>query len=150
MNNIELTFAKETTDKLYDHELAKTFFSKPVDPINDGVIDYLDVISHPMDFGTIKEKLKSDEYKSAEEWKADVMLVWDNAIKYHKDKRNGLYPIAVYFKNKCEKMLALIPKSQADTWFLKVQKANKRITNLLSSSSSPDTIAPRNPQNAIK
>jgi hypothetical protein len=37
-------------------------FHEPVDPVRLKIADYLDIIKHPMDFGTIKKKLYSNAY----------------------------------------------------------------------------------------
>lgn len=37
-------------------------FNQPVDAEKLGILDYHDIITHPMDFLTIKEKLKRHEY----------------------------------------------------------------------------------------
>ena len=149
MNNIELTFAKETTDKLYDHPIISIFFNLPVDPERENVPDYFDVIKNPMDLGTVKDKLKSQQYNSVEEWKADIELIWNNAITYHGDKKNVVLEIAYYGKNKTDKLLALIPKSQEDVWFLKMQKVCKKINKIIASAAAPDTIAARLDHNKI-
>ena len=149
MNNIELTFAKETTDKLCEHPFLELFFTTPVDPERDSVPDYFDKIKKPMDLGTVRDKLKSQQYNTTEEWKNDIMLIWDNALTYHADKKNMVLEIAQYAKHKSEKLLALIPKSQEDVWFLRVQRATKKINKIIASAAPPDTIASRLDQNKI-
>jgi hypothetical protein len=42
-------------------------FHEPVDPIKLEIPDYIDVIKHPMDFGTIKNKLNTNQYPSNSE-----------------------------------------------------------------------------------
>ncbi|GIL79390.1 hypothetical protein Vretimale_16471 [Volvox reticuliferus] len=58
-------------------------FQRPVDPIRDGVPDYFKFISHPMDLGTIKAKLKERGYNDPREFAADVRLVWRNCATYN-------------------------------------------------------------------
>lgn len=69
-------------------------FLQPVDPVAHGAPDYLEVIKHPMDLGTIRQKLdaqddldihgddKGEKYGSQEMWK-DVQLVLDNCYFYN-------------------------------------------------------------------
>ncbi|XP_049623880.1 bromodomain-containing protein 9 isoform X3 [Suncus etruscus] len=65
------------------------FFAFPVtDAIAPG---YSMIIKHPMDFGTMKEKIVSNEYKSITEFKADFKLMCDNAMTYNR-------PDTVYYK----------------------------------------------------
>lgn len=58
-------------------------FSKPVDPVALKIPDYFDIISDPMDLGTIKSKLENNEYSCAEEFASDVNLTFANAMRYN-------------------------------------------------------------------
>ncbi|XP_021114237.1 bromodomain-containing protein 9 isoform X8 [Heterocephalus glaber] len=49
------------------------------------------IIKHPMDFGTMKDKIIANEYKSVTEFKADFKLMCDNAMTYNR-------PDTVYYK----------------------------------------------------
>uniref|UniRef100_A0A8C8RC98 Bromodomain containing 9 n=1 Tax=Pelusios castaneus TaxID=367368 RepID=A0A8C8RC98_9SAUR len=65
------------------------FFALPVtDTIAPG---YSMIIKHPMDFGTMKDKIAANEYKSVTEFKADFKLMCDNAMTYNR-------PDTVYYK----------------------------------------------------
>ncbi|XP_060047084.1 bromodomain-containing protein 9 isoform X17 [Erinaceus europaeus] len=65
------------------------FFAFPVtDAIAPG---YSMIIKHPMDFGTMKDKILANEYKSVTEFKADFKLMCDNAMTYNR-------PDTVYYK----------------------------------------------------
>jgi hypothetical protein len=56
-----------------------------VDPVKYGIMDYNDIISHPMDLGTIKKKLNFNYYPSPTHFAEDVRLVWRNCFKYNGD-----------------------------------------------------------------
>ncbi|KAJ1657268.1 hypothetical protein IWQ61_003297 [Dispira simplex] len=58
------------------------FFSEPVSTAL--VPDYLDVISHPMDFGTIATRLQNYGYHSLPQFAKDVELVFSNAVQYNR------------------------------------------------------------------
>lgn len=58
-------------------------FNKPVDPVELNIPDYFTIISHPMDFGTIKSKLQKNVYSGTEEFAADVRLTFSNAMLYN-------------------------------------------------------------------
>lgn len=45
--------------------------------------DYLDVIKHPMDLGTINQKLRDKKYKTVEAVLNDIQLIWDNCKLYN-------------------------------------------------------------------
>ncbi|TVU02162.1 hypothetical protein EJB05_52358 [Eragrostis curvula] len=68
--------------KLMDHK-GCWLFNKPVDPVLYGIPDYFDVIRNPMDLGTVKKKLTSNQYVSPDEFAADVRLTFSNAMKYN-------------------------------------------------------------------
>ncbi|XP_044540057.1 bromodomain-containing protein 4-like, partial [Gracilinanus agilis] len=58
-------------------------FYKPVDVEALGLHDYCDIIKHPMDLSTIKSKLETREYRDAQEFAADVRLMFSNCYKYN-------------------------------------------------------------------
>ncbi|KAM8773804.1 bromodomain-containing protein 7 [Rhynchonycteris naso] len=65
------------------------FFSFPVtDFIAPG---YSMIIKHPMDFSTMKEKIKNNDYQSIEELKENFKLMCTNAMVYNK-------PDTIYYK----------------------------------------------------
>ncbi|XP_066530305.1 bromodomain-containing protein 4 isoform X3 [Hoplias malabaricus] len=58
-------------------------FYKPVDVEALGLHDYHDIIKHPMDLTSIKEKLDNRQYRDAQEFAADVRLMFSNCYKYN-------------------------------------------------------------------
>ncbi|NWX93819.1 BRD2 protein, partial [Nothoprocta pentlandii] len=58
-------------------------FYKPVDVEALGLHDYCDIIKHPMDLSTIKRKMENREYRDAQEFAADVRLMFSNCYKYN-------------------------------------------------------------------
>ncbi|WOL15159.1 hypothetical protein Cni_G23940 [Canna indica] len=64
-------------------------FAEPVDI--EELPDYLDVIVHPMDFGTVRKKLASNAYHSFEQFEDDVFLICSNAMQYNA-------PDTIYFR----------------------------------------------------
>lgn len=59
------------------------YFHEPVDPAKFNVDDYFDIITEPMDFGSIRKKLNNNVYNNIEEYSHDMNLVFDNCIKYN-------------------------------------------------------------------
>jgi hypothetical protein len=53
--------AKRMLTNLWKHSNA-WIFHEPVDPKKLNIPDYLDIIKQPMDLGSIKEKLNSNQY----------------------------------------------------------------------------------------
>ncbi|PIL31521.1 hypothetical protein GSI_06223 [Ganoderma sinense ZZ0214-1] len=58
-------------------------FNQPVNPEADGCPTYYDEIKHPMDFGTMSEKLVQGKYSSMEEFARDVELVFSNCRTFN-------------------------------------------------------------------
>jgi len=58
-------------------------FLVPVDPVRMGIPDYLSVIKNPMDLSTMKKKLDSRGYGSAEDFEADFRLMCANCRTYN-------------------------------------------------------------------
>lgn len=70
---------------------AAWIFNEPVNPEKLQIFDYFDIIKKPMDFSTIRERLKRHDYRRAEEFIYDVNLVFNNCIKYNgKESRAGI------------------------------------------------------------
>lgn len=58
-------------------------FNQPVDPKALEIPDYFTVVKNPMDFGTIKTKLKESRYASLTAFCEDMTLVFDNCKLYN-------------------------------------------------------------------
>ncbi|KAK6127611.1 hypothetical protein DH2020_038649 [Rehmannia glutinosa] len=58
-------------------------FNEPVDVVKHNIPDYFNVIKHPMDLGTVKSKLLSNQYSNPIDFAADVRLTFKNAMTYN-------------------------------------------------------------------
>eukprot|EP00804_Cyclotella_cryptica_P015047 CCRYP_000634-RA/>CCRYP_000634-RA protein AED:0.01 eAED:0.01 QI:1424/1/1/1/0.66/0.5/4/88/1434 len=74
-------------------------FATPVDPVELGLADYFDIIKKPMDLGTIQKKLEAGSYHSFGEFKSDVRLTFENAMKYN-EERTVVHEMAKELKKK--------------------------------------------------
>ncbi|KAK8128339.1 hypothetical protein PG984_009447 [Apiospora sp. TS-2023a] len=61
-------------------------FKQAVNPVEDGVPDYLEKVTKPMDLGTIKDKMDRGQYKGDEEFVSDVRQIFTNCFTYWTDK----------------------------------------------------------------
>ncbi|KAK4414163.1 Transcription factor GTE10 [Sesamum alatum] len=68
--------------RLMAHQHA-WIFNTPVDIVKHNIPDYFNVIKHPMDLGTVKSKLLSNQYSSPMEFASDVRLTFKNAMTYN-------------------------------------------------------------------
>jgi len=89
-------------------------FKEPVNPLTDGVPDYLDKITRPMDLSTIKLKMDRREYTTADEFAADVRQIATNCYAYH-TKGNPTWMACEKFQDHFEKNFAGMEK-----WLLKM------------------------------
>eukprot|EP00117_Sycon_ciliatum_P037422 scpid8584/ scgid27999/ Histone acetyltransferase p300; E1A-associated protein p300 len=68
-------------------------FHQPVDPARDCAPDYLKIVKHPMDLGTMRKKLEDGEYKYPFQFIDDFHQMCDNALLFNK-KYNKLWRLA--------------------------------------------------------
>ncbi|KAL5988401.1 hypothetical protein ACLOJK_036165 [Asimina triloba] len=78
-------------------------FNVPVDVIGMGLHDYNQIIKHPMDLGTVKSRLKKNQYSSPAEFAADVRLTFNNAQIYN-PKGHDVYAAAEQLLSRFEEM----------------------------------------------
>lgn len=95
-------------------------FSKPINPKDDDCPNYYQVIDKPMDLGTVRKKLEENIYRTVEEWKKDVDLVWSNSLKYNK---TGLITvITADLKEYFDKISRSVSDSVAQDWKTKLSQ----------------------------
>ena len=87
-----------------------TFFLKPVDPVLLGIPTYPEIIKNPMDLGTMEQKLKSNKYKTVQEFADDFALIINNTMTFngphHAVTQAGM-SMEAYFR----KMMETVPSS---------------------------------------
>ncbi|KAI8057468.1 Bromodomain-containing protein [Thamnidium elegans] len=82
MSPSDLQFCQNTM-KVLKRNKRSVAFQNPVDPVKFNILDYFDVIKHPMDLGTVESKLKQNAYPSIEPFLADIQLIFDNCYLYN-------------------------------------------------------------------
>ncbi|KAM0275819.1 hypothetical protein ACHAQH_007364 [Verticillium albo-atrum] len=82
---LDLQFAYEVISSLMDakHEAINGPFIVPVDPVALQIPQYYSLIKNPMDLGTIKKKLMTNEYQIAKSVVGDVQLIVKNCLKFN-------------------------------------------------------------------
>ncbi|KAM6453620.1 bromodomain and PHD finger-containing protein 3 isoform 6-T7 [Liasis olivaceus] len=71
---------RTTLDLLQEKDPAQIF----ADPVNlSEVPDYLEFISKPMDFSTMRKKLESHQYETLDEFEEDFNLILANCMRYN-------------------------------------------------------------------
>ena len=107
-------------------------FVNMVDPVRDGAPEYFDIIKEPMALKEIEKKLKGSEYKTIAAFRADIDLIWKNAITYNGDETLFAHmakEASLWFNKKMEDF----PSSAKQEWFQKVQKITRDIFDALCS-----------------
>jgi len=59
------------------------WFYEPVNPIKFGITDYFDIITKPIDLGTIKKKLNYNAYSNPNDFIDDFKQVFKNSYTYN-------------------------------------------------------------------
>ena len=110
------TKCMEVLKELQTHEHGWVFAS-PVNPVELGLNDYFDIIKKPMDLGTIQKNLEAGSYHSFDDFKSDVRLTFENAMKYNEEK-TVVHEMAKQLKKKFEqdykKLMKAMDKEHAE------------------------------------
>jgi len=81
-------------------------YDDPVDPILLGMPGYFDIITNPMDFSTIQDKINAGTYQSVDDFKDDVYLTFRNTMEYYTDEDAQPHIMAremmTYFDTACQ------------------------------------------------
>lgn len=59
-------------------------FADPVDWEAFGLMDYPEIITHPMDLSTVQQKLEDGKYSNSGDFAKDMRLIWKNAMTYNR------------------------------------------------------------------
>lgn len=94
---LDSLFAKD------EHEI----FTEPVE-IED-VPDYTDVVTHPMDLGTMRTKLRSGNYQTLDDMENDFNLMIANCLAYN-NKGTFFYRAGIIMRDKCSPLFKVARK----------------------------------------
>ncbi|KAL6553482.1 hypothetical protein OROGR_007324 [Orobanche gracilis] len=90
-------------------------FNEPVNAKAMRLVDYHDIIKHPMDLGTIKTRLSQNWYKSPTDFADDVRLVFSNAMTYN-PKGQDVHIMAEQLSQIFEERWAIIESEYNSDW----------------------------------
>ena len=88
-------------------------FNTPVDVVKLKLPDYFTVIKHPMDLGTVKDKIATGSYTSPLDFAADVRLTFSNAMTYNPRGNDVHYmadTLSKYFEVRWKTIQKKIPR----------------------------------------
>jgi bromodomain-containing factor 1 len=119
-------------------------FLTPVDPVLLGIPTYFEVITTPMDISTVEKKLKESTYKSIEEYKDDVLLIFANCVKFNGEEAQ----VSVMGKNLEKWFVKELEKLPTDLKDKKKKSSTPRPSPLVapSSASRPRREVPSTPK----
>ncbi|CAJ0561958.1 unnamed protein product, partial [Mesorhabditis spiculigera] len=83
---LELISCQRLLDSLLERK-CNTFawpFYEPVDPVALKIPTYFDIVTHPMDLSTIRQKLSYKQYINAEEFHDDLKLMCENCWAFNR------------------------------------------------------------------
>mmetsp|Transcript_26135 Transcript_26135/g.72068 ORF Transcript_26135/g.72068 Transcript_26135/m.72068 type:complete len:218 (+) Transcript_26135:216-869(+) len=104
-------------DVFYNRPDAEPF-REPVDWKALGLFDYPQVVSEPMDLGTVKSRLKTKKYNTFAQVGADVNRIWENCKEYNR-AGSDFHKLAVSLQKKWDdrytKLLAEVRPSADDS-----------------------------------
>uniref|UniRef100_A0A8C8DMZ2 Bromodomain-containing protein 3 n=1 Tax=Oryzias sinensis TaxID=183150 RepID=A0A8C8DMZ2_9TELE len=109
-------------------------FYKPVDAEALGLHDYHDIIKYPMDLSTVKKKMDAGDYQDAEQFSADVRLIFSNCYKYN-PPQHSVVGMARRLQGVFEQKFAKMPEEQVGLVASAEKSADFRLLNGNSSSS---------------
>lgn len=112
MNASDLQACRDSLNVLTSDENGNKnyLFMVPVDTTY--IPDYTTIITRPMDLGTIRKKLESDQYKSPVSFWEDVDLVFSNAQLYHKNRKETQHVVKF-----AKDMMKLVAKEKKKSGF---------------------------------
>ncbi|RVE65535.1 hypothetical protein OJAV_G00117860 [Oryzias javanicus] len=87
-------------------------FYKPVDAEALGLHDYHDIVKYPMDLSTVKKKLDAGDYQDAQQFSADVRLIFSNCYKYN-PPQHAIVEMARKLQGVFEQRFAKLPEEHA-------------------------------------
>jgi hypothetical protein len=126
---------RRITDDLSRRTIFQTF-TTPVNPEADGLSDYPERVPHPMDLGTVSDRLHRKYYQNPSEWYSDVELVFQNALDYHPPQ--GLwYAIAEHGMSEFHRLAAGLNFSNDPEWYSGVNTVVKKLSQILSNPPTP-------------
>ncbi|WOL14715.1 transcription initiation factor TFIID subunit 1 [Canna indica] len=91
-------------ETLKENREVSYLFLKPV--TKKEAPDYFDIIKHPMDLSTIRDKIRNMEYKTRLEFRHDVWQITINAHRYNDGRNPGIPPLADQLLELCDYCLS--------------------------------------------
>ena len=121
-------------EKIFDtmeKDIQSEAFRYPVDYKALNLLDYPNIIKHPMDLGTAKNNLLNGEYKLFQDFINDINLIWNNCRTYNIPESE-----IVRMANHCDKKMKQLIDKQFKNHKPKVDNAKPKNENSKNENSS--------------
>ena len=116
-------------------------FVNPIDPVKDDVPDYFDYITNPMDLSTVRNKIETKQYETADQWYNDICLIYENAIKYHSQKQFIYFvEVAEYLLKAFKKEALMLNAKSQNEWHELLQAEMNKLGKIIEKSPVPQGI----------
>jgi hypothetical protein len=129
----------DVLDRLQSSRIS-SMFAQPIDPDRDGVPTYLQTIHRPMDLGTVRSKLGSDQYSSVSQWKEDVEQIWENCFRF-----NGRAVLISILAKQLQQTFRDLTENLTDSpisdWVIGLDRARLELDRILKLGPKPATLS---------
>lgn len=130
MTRAQSEFAMKVTEKMMSYPISFFFISQN----NFEKVLKIEKLSKiklfsTLYFNTIKANLQQNQYKTIEDWKKDVMRLFDNSSACF-PQSSPFTQIIIELKKKFLAKIQKQPITDTDLWTLQMQKANKKLQNI--------------------
>jgi hypothetical protein len=105
-------------------------FTTPVNPVAENLPDYTKKVRHPMDLGTIRDKLSKGKYQTTARWYSDARRVFQNAMDYHQ-QGSIWWIVARYGLDEFFRLAKGLNVSSEQEWLDGVNTQSMKIVRLL-------------------
>ena len=130
LNSIQKEFCLDVVHKIKDCPISYHFLER-VDE-NDAP-EYYKVIKHPMWLNEVERKINNNEYKTTDQWRSDVELIWKNAKTFNKQSGNYIFIAAIELQKVFEEMVVSIPSTPYEKWIKDIEREQKQLSKILRS-----------------
>ncbi|KAL4430390.1 hypothetical protein ABPG77_002196 [Micractinium sp. CCAP 211/92] len=105
---------KEDIERLLTRCQKKDIHNMFKEPVTEAIAPgYFSVIKQPMDFSTMKAKASKGQYKGWEDLRADMRLMFSNALTYNAEG-GTIYNYAKLLMGQCDRILELAMQGKTD------------------------------------
>ncbi|VDP84472.1 unnamed protein product [Echinostoma caproni] len=138
---------KEVVGRLYKEKMVWPF-TRPVDHERLNLPDYPRIIKHPMDLGTIKQRLNLKFYHSSSECLDDLFTMFRNCYIFNKPG-DDVVAMAMKLEQIARERLKFMPTPETEIGPQKSTKAAKPVNSVLQPHSMDDSSGPPAPSNHV-